>query len=102
MQAQKVQAAYPATGVPVGQWNTGIPWNIYTTGSSPYLTGNTDIAFPLNQPGAASPEDVKQLAAEVEAAAKKLQEKPDDPQVLAELNCAVERLKKAKEPKRDP
>ena len=56
----------------------------------------------LIQSGAASPKDVQKLAAEVEAAAKKLQEKPDDPQALEELNCAVGRLKKAKEPKRDP
>ena len=56
----------------------------------------------LTKPSTAASEDVKQLAAEVEAAAKKLQEKPDDPQALEELNRAVGRLKKAKEPKRDP
>ncbi len=50
----------------------------------------------------APPEDMQKLAAEVEAAAKKLREKPDDPQALEELNCAVGRLKKAKEQKRDP
>jgi RNA polymerase sigma factor (sigma-70 family) len=51
---------------------------------------------------AAPSEDVKQLAAEVEAAAKKLGEKPDDKEALAELNCAVERLRKARERKNDP
>ena len=45
---------------------------------------------------------MKRLAAEVEAAAKKLQEKPDDKQALDELNGAVERLRKAKEKKSDP
>jgi RNA polymerase sigma factor (sigma-70 family) len=53
-------------------------------------------------PPAAPTEDVKKLAAEVEAAAKKLREKPDDKQALEELNCAVERLRKAKQQKSDP
>ena len=43
-------------------------------------------AAQLTKPSTAASEDVKQLAAEVEAAAKKLQEKPDDPQALEELN----------------
>ncbi|HVS34982.1 MAG TPA: hypothetical protein VMS17_05330, partial [Gemmataceae bacterium] len=54
------------------------------------------------QPDAAPSEDVKKLAAEVEAAAKKLREKPDDKQALEELNCAVERLRKAQKQKSDP
>ncbi len=79
----------------------------YNTAVKPWLTStpwqeNAIYMRIAAQPSAAPSEDVKQLAAEVEAAAKKLQEKPDDKQALDELNCAVDRLRKAKGQKSDP
>ncbi len=77
-----------------------------STGRGNYETGG-NWSNPLNgiqpNPGAAAPPDeAKKLAAEVEAAAKKLQAQPDDKQALEALEKAVERLRQAKAPDPQP
>ncbi len=107
-----VDYAFPITKYPSNPYNTveftpNQQYLQYNTAVKPWLTstsrqGNAIYTRIAAQPATAPPEDVKQLAAEVEAAAKKLQEKPDDKQALDELNCAVDRLRKAKGQKSDP